>query len=303
MTDTTYITGVRRWLCNKIMKTFSWLILSVMGIHVNKKVLSQADVDYSFYLGQGYKAPSLSQGRTSKIIAPHVSCFDIQALNFAFHGDVCFLAGAFVKSIPGLGRLAQLLGTVFVPRSGSKSELSDTLNSLLQRTEQVETKGEFPPLVIFPEGTCSNNVCLTKFRRGAFFDLRRVTPVTLKYKYGMVHPAIEAIDEPLVVFLMCCAVQVIELDLKQLPDFVPNEYLYATHADKGAEKWEIFAWACRDVMAKVGGFGKHDIPFKDKNKVYEYYMGRIDSLTFENGVTVEYRPDGVYDENRSKKEQ
>ena len=41
----------------------------------------------------------------------------------------------------------------------------------------------------------------------------------------------------------------------------PNDYLYTRHSDKGTEKWEIYAWACRDLMAKVGGFGRHDIPF------------------------------------------
>lgn len=43
-----------------------------------------------------------------------------------------------------------------------------------------------------------------------------------------------------------------------MPPMQPNEYLFREHADKGKEKWEIFAWAVRDVMCKVGGFGKHD---------------------------------------------
>jgi hypothetical protein len=37
-----------------------------------------------------------------------------------------------------------------------------------------------------------------------------------------------------------------------MPTFVPNDYLFKTHADKGKEKWEIFAWAIRDVMSKTG---------------------------------------------------
>lgn len=42
--------------------------------------------------------------------------------------------------------------------------------------------------------------------------------------------------------------------LYELPLFVPNDYLFEKHKDKGTEKWEIIAWAVRDAMAKVGGF-------------------------------------------------
>ena len=34
----------------------------------------------------------------------------------------------------------------------------------------------------------------------------------------------------------------------ELPDFYPTEYLYKTHFNKGQEKWEIFAWAVREIM-------------------------------------------------------
>ena len=57
--------------------------------------------------------------------------------------------------------------------------------------------------------------------------------------------------------------QKLVLEVNVLPPFQPNEYLLKTHRDKvkGKEDWEVFAWACRDVMAKVGKFGKSDIDF------------------------------------------
>lgn len=39
-----------------------------------------------------------------------------------------------------------------------------------------------------------------------------------------------------------------------LPDFQPNEYLFETHKSKGEERWEVFAWAVRDVMMSIGDF-------------------------------------------------
>ena len=74
----------------------------------------------------------------------------------------------------------------------------------------------------------------------------------------------ESISEHILVFMLCCTLQNVEATVTEMPPFAPNEYLYETHKDKGEEKWEVFAWACRDIMAKVGGFGKHDIDFKEK---------------------------------------
>ena len=57
------------------------------------------------------------------------------------------------------------------------------------------------------------------------------------------------------------------------------------------------------MMAKVGGFGKHNIAFKDKMQVFDYYLGKLDKLQFENGAIVQYRVDGNYELNRNKKNQ
>ena len=46
--------------------------------------------------------------------------------------------------------------------------------------------------------------------------------------------------------------------------FLPNDYLFETHKDKGKDKWEIFAWAVRDVMAKNCDFGKIETDAKVK---------------------------------------
>ena len=120
----------------------------------------------------------------------------------------------------------------------------------------------------------------------------------------MVHPAIESIGELTLIFMMCCAVQHVEVTVTEMVPFAPNEYLFETHKDKGQEKWEVFAWACRDLMAKVGGFAKHDIAYRDKMQVFDYYLGKLDKLEFENGAIVEYHKDGNYDEvDRNKKNQ
>jgi hypothetical protein len=47
-------------------------------------------------------------------------------------------------------------------------------------------------------------------------------------------------------------------EVMELPPFIPNYYLFEKHKDKGAEKWEIYAWAVRDIMSKTSGIPKDD---------------------------------------------
>jgi len=43
-----------------------------------------------------------------------------------------------------------------------------------------------------------------------------------------------------------------DITIKVLPPFIPNDYLFETHRDKGEEKWQIYAWAVRDAMSVEG---------------------------------------------------
>ena len=66
----------------------------------------------------------------------------------------------------------------------------------------------------------------------------------------------------------------------ELPPFVPNDYLYATHANKGKEKWEIYAWAVREILAEAGNFEKSDLLTRNKMK-YELELGLRDPFSAE----------------------
>jgi hypothetical protein len=59
----------------------------------------------------------------------------------------------------------------------------------------------------------------------------------------------------------------------KLPDFIPNDYLFETHKDKGEEKWEIYAWAVRDIMAKKSGRSKIEGSGLRKKIEYESLIG------------------------------
>lgn len=82
-------------------------------------------------------------------------------------------------------------------------------------------------------------------------------PVVLKHEYGMMSPTWDVIPFlPLVIMQQC--VFNLKAVAYELPTFVPNQYLYTTHKDKGKENWEILAWAVREVMSDAGQLPKND---------------------------------------------
>lgn len=58
----------------------------------------------------------------------------------------------------------------------------------------------------------------------------------------------------------------------ELPTFTPNSYLWENHSNKGKEKWEIYAWAIREIMSTAGDLEKNDTPYREKLQ-YESVLG------------------------------
>ena len=111
--------------------------------------------------------------------------------------------------------------------------------------------------MIFPEGCESNGKCLLPFKRGAFEGLKPVQPLILKQTPNTVNQSYDCITLWPLVFLVLSN-WTNRFEKSFFPAFIPNDYLFTTHADKGKEKWEVYAWAVRDLMAKEGKFEKHD---------------------------------------------
>jgi len=114
---------------------------------------------------------------------------------------------------------------------------------------------------------------MTKFKRGAFIGEKRVRPIYFKYHYTFFSPAFDVMDFFPTAFLTCCCYG-LKCDVNIMPDFEPNEYLFRTHSDKGKERWEIYAWAVRDIMSKTGEFGLSEATNASKMAYYQYMMGR-----------------------------
>ncbi|XP_030437257.1 lysophosphatidylcholine acyltransferase 2 isoform X1 [Gopherus evgoodei] len=109
------------------------------------------------------------------VAAPHSSFFD---------GIVCILAGlpSFVSrlenlSAPVFGTILRSLQPVLVSRLDPDSR-RNTINEI---TKRATSGGQWPQVLIFPEGTCTNRSCLITFKQGAFIPGVPVQPVLLRY--------------------------------------------------------------------------------------------------------------------------
>lgn len=87
----------------------------------------------------------------------------------------------------------------------------------------------------------------------------------LKYKWTTFSTAFDILDfHELVALTYCRFGTGLQCEVMVLPDFQPNEYLFKKHANKGKDRWEVYAWAVREIIADKGGFIKTDVPTRVK---------------------------------------
>jgi hypothetical protein len=88
--------------------------------------------------------------------------------------------------------------------------------------------------------------------------LKSVIPTILNYEFTTLSPAFEIMPYFSLIVMQLSLISMIKVNVTMLPPFEPNEYLYTNYSHTGKEKWEIFAWACREVMAEAGNMKTSD---------------------------------------------
>uniref|UniRef100_A0AAY4ERJ5 Phospholipid/glycerol acyltransferase domain-containing protein n=1 Tax=Denticeps clupeoides TaxID=299321 RepID=A0AAY4ERJ5_9TELE len=111
-------------------------------------------------------------------LAPHSSYFDAIPVTMTMSSIVM---KAESKDIPLWGTLIKYIRPVFVSRSDQDSRRK-TVEEIKRR---AHSGGEWPQIMIFPEGTCTNRSCLITFKPGAFIPAVPVQPVVIRYPNEM----------------------------------------------------------------------------------------------------------------------
>ncbi|OWK58582.1 Lysophosphatidylcholine acyltransferase 2 [Lonchura striata] len=120
------------------------------------------------------KVASLSEAPIF-VAAPHSSFFD--AIICALTGMPSIVSRAENLSTPIFGTILRSLQPVAVSRQDPDSRK----NTVAEITRRALSKGQWPQILIFPEGTCTNRTCLITFKQGAFVPRVPVQPVLLRY--------------------------------------------------------------------------------------------------------------------------
>lgn len=166
-----YLRGVLRFISSALIVfggalstvLLAWIPIEVRGIRVSA---------WCFSLGVRLLMPSLGlrfqctdRERVVQhrgfVLTNHVSFFD--TLVMAYLVPTRFVAKAEVKKWPFIGWIARATGSLFVDRS-DKSDRS----SVRRQVVDAVLANQYPPIVVFPEGTRNPLDTLLPFRYGVF---------------------------------------------------------------------------------------------------------------------------------------
>uniref|UniRef100_A0A1A9WZ91 Phospholipid/glycerol acyltransferase domain-containing protein n=1 Tax=Glossina brevipalpis TaxID=37001 RepID=A0A1A9WZ91_9MUSC len=184
------------------------------------------------------------------VVAPHSSYVD--SIIVAATGPPAIVAKHETSKIPLLGKIITFAQPIYVQREDPNSR-QNTVRTIVER---ARSEDDWPHVIIFAEGTCTNRQALIKFKPGAFYPGVPVQPVLLKYpnKYDTFT---WTWDGP-------GALKLLWLTMSTFYNNCEIEYLPVYHPNQ-EEKADPFLYAdnVRAVMAKALGVPTSDYSFED----------------------------------------
>ncbi|XP_070999694.1 lysophosphatidylcholine acyltransferase 1-like isoform X1 [Oncorhynchus clarkii lewisi] len=182
-------------------------------------------------------------------LGPHSSYFDAIPVTMSMSSIVM---KAESKDIPVWGTLIKYIRPVFVSRSDQDSR-KKTVEEIKRR---AQSGGEWPQIMIFPEGTCTNRSCLITYKPGAFIPAVPVQPVVIKYpnKMDTITWTWQGPGAFKILWLTLCQLHN-EFIIEFLPVYTPSEEEKNNPA--------LFAHNVRRLMAKALDISITDYSFED----------------------------------------
>ena len=246
----------------KITKFWSSIFLKINLIFLIKQELPYKEV-YQKYLGNDY---NFEEDKYSLIICNHLGYYDVIA-NMALNG-AGFMAMQAVGNAPIGGGIAFHIGSIFVERDNEKSRLK-SFEKLINRQKDFYEGKNLYRLVIFPEGTTTNNRYLKAFRKGAFYSLLPLKPMIMKIPFdgscqlccGVTHLFFHVLRS------FCYLTN--KLYYSELPIIKPTNYMFENYNHFGKEKWEIYMNVVYHIYLEIGNFKPTSIGLRDKDIYYK----------------------------------
>lgn len=96
-----------------------------------RTTLTYQDVDYSYYLGDGYKSGYRTIKKTSTIVSNHCSWLD--ALILIKYITPAFAPTAYFKTVPIFGTVCSMLDSIFIDRGADQEARQKVINTICER--------------------------------------------------------------------------------------------------------------------------------------------------------------------------
>ncbi|XP_052741664.1 lysophosphatidylcholine acyltransferase isoform X2 [Bicyclus anynana] len=151
-----------------------------------------------------------------------------------------------------VGKLINYTQPVYVWRDDPNSRQ----NTIKEIIERATSKEDWPQVLIFPEGTCTNRSCLITFKPGGFYPGVPVQPVTIRYPNAR-DTVTWTWDGPGALKLLWLTLTQVHssCEIEFLPVYYPNE--------EEKQDPKLYARNVRDVMAKALGVPVLDYTYDD----------------------------------------
>ncbi|XP_055526241.1 lysophosphatidylcholine acyltransferase isoform X2 [Wyeomyia smithii] len=239
-----------------------------------KWLLSQCAIAMYSFAGLGISTRGRKAHRREApilVVSPHSSFMD--AVIIYLTG----LTSPLVRNADAnLGKLIDYAQPIYVCREDPNSRQT-TIKEIIER---ANSKENWPQILIFPEGTCTNRTSLIQFKPGAFYPGVPIQPVLVRYpnKVDTVTWTWEGPD----------ALQLLWRTLTQFHTFCEIEFLpvyYPSEEEKRDPK--LYAKNVRNLMARELGIPISDYTFddcklmtfvKNINMPYAAFTADIDKL-------------------------
>lgn len=141
----------------------SWIPVEVRGVRMASWIFSLGVRVVMLALGLRFVCddPQTIVEHRGLILSNHVSFFDTLVMSYLV--PMRYVSKAEVKKWPFIGQIAAATGTMFVDRS-DKSKRADVRKQVIDGLR----RSQYPPIVVFPEGTRNPEDVLLPFRYGIF---------------------------------------------------------------------------------------------------------------------------------------
>jgi len=226
-----------------------------------------------YWIGYNYKNSNYCKYKYAKVLTPnHVALWD-GFIVFWLTGCI----GVAKKELyytPIFGRVLDAVGTIWVDRKTKEGRKL----ALKQMNEQVSNPNN-QPLLVFPQGTCSNTMTITQFKAGAFISGKPVTPIAIHYTNCFSDIALLAKDMYSDgIRNLCQFINFARVDI--LPVYEPN--------DEEKKDANLFADNVRTEIA--GALGATMTPHTFDDVILRYFADELENTPLPNMIVM----DSVY---------